>query len=112
MQGITEVVRGIDLLPFTPVQIYLCKLLKLPIPEFLHIPIIVNQQGQKLSKQSHAPAITHQHCGKTLVQVLNDLGQQTPKELDKDSLNNIWHWAFKHWNRKKIPLTKETFYRK
>ena len=112
MQGITEVVRGIDLLPFTPVQIHLCKLLKFSIPKFLHIPIIVNQQGQKLSKQSYAPAITHHNCAKTLVQVLNDLGQQIPEELAKDSLTDIWNWAIKHWDRKKIPRAKEIIYLK
>ena len=111
-QGVTEVVRGYDLLAFTPVQIYLCQLLQLPIPKFLHVPIIVNQQGQKLSKQTGAEAVSKQNCGGTLIQALNDLGQLVPKDLEidpsgKDELGQIWSWAIKHWNVDNIPKIKQ-----
>ena len=102
-QGITEVVRGQDLLAFTPIQIYLCQLLALPTPEFLHIPIIINQQGQKLSKQHGAAGIAKKDCEAVLIQVLNDLGQSAPERLKKESLSQIWSWAIEHWNAGKIP---------
>lgn len=106
-QGITEVVRGHDLLAFTPIQIYLSTLLNLPIPAFLHVPIVVNQQGQKLSKQTGAEAVSEENCGAVLAQALKDLGQKAPDSLEKESLKQIWEWAFKHWNADSIPKTKQ-----
>ena len=116
-QGITEVVRGYDLLAFTPVQLYLCQQLQLPTPKFLHVPIIVNPQGQKLSKQTGAEALSKQNCAATLVQALKHLGQLMPVELERDLLNKeklekdklklIWSWAIKHWNVDNIPKTKQ-----
>jgi len=105
-QGITEVVRGDDLLPFTPIQIYLCKLLQLPIPKFLHIPVIVNQQGQKLSKQTGAAAVDMRDRSSILVQALRDLGQAVPTEMETASLEDIWNWAIQHWNADSIPKTQ------
>ena len=105
-QGITEVVRGHDLPAFTPVQIYLCQQLELPVPNFLHIPVIVNEQGQKLSKQTGAAAVDNNYCGSILINALKDLGQNIPDEIDKDSLDDIWGWAIKHWNVDNIPKTK------
>ena len=108
-QGITEVVRGYDLLAFTPVQIYLCQQLDLPTPKFLHIPIIVNQQGQKLSKQTGAEAIAKKNREATLVKVLQDLGQVLPEEIKNDSLSQIWCWAIKHWSIDNIPKIKQIY---
>lgn len=102
-QGITEIVRGYDLLAFTPIQIHLCQLLQLPIPNFLHVPIMVNSQGQKLSKQTGAAAVDNSDCGKTIINVLKDLGHEAPKEIERDSLDNIWSWAIQHWNADNIP---------
>lgn len=106
-QGITEVVRGNDLLAFTPIQIYLCKLLQLPVPKFLHIPVIVNQQGQKLSKQTGATAVEKRECGKTLVQALKDLGQEVPSEIETAALKEIWDWAIQHWKVENISKTQQ-----
>ena len=110
MQGITEIVRGIDLMPFAPVQIYLCKLLQLPVPNFLHVPIIINQKGQKLSKQTKASAITKHNCVNILLQALQDLGQETPKGLAKESLSQVWGWAIENWDIDKIPKAKKIPY--
>ena len=109
-QNITEVVRGEDLLAFTPIQIYLCHALEFPVPKFLHIPVVVNQQGQKLSKQTYAKAVPKQDCGKILIQVLNDLGQNTPNLLENESLPMIWSWAIENWDVKNIPKTKQIPY--
>lgn len=56
-QGITDIVRGEDLLNNTPRQIYLQKVLDIPTPRYLHIALALDAHGAKLSKQTHAPAI-------------------------------------------------------
>jgi len=105
-QGITEVVRGHDLLAFTPLQIYLCRILELPIPEFLHIPIITDQQGCKLSKQSFAKALPSKNCSSVLTQALKDLGQTVPNNLTEEKLEDIWKWAVQHWDVMNIPQSQ------
>lgn len=105
-QEVTEVVRGYDLLAFTPIQIYLCQLLELPTPKFLHVPIIVNQQEQKLSKQTGAKAIAENNREAVIVKILQDLGQAVPNEIKKTSLSQIWQWAIQHWKVDNIPKTK------
>jgi glutamyl-Q tRNA(Asp) synthetase len=56
-QGITDVVRGADLLDNTPRQIFLQRALGVPTPRYLHVPLVVSERGEKLSKQTLAPAI-------------------------------------------------------
>ena len=49
--GVTEVVRGRDILPSTPQQIYLCRLLGFPVPAYAHIPLLTDSSGRRLSKR-------------------------------------------------------------
>ena len=59
-QGVTDIVRGADLIDSTPRQIYLQRLLGLPAPRYLHLPVLRNAQGEKLSKQTGAAAVAPQ----------------------------------------------------
>jgi glutamyl-Q tRNA(Asp) synthetase len=102
-QGITDVVRGADLLDSTPRQIYLQHQLGVPTPRYLHTPVAVNDQGQKLSKQTLAPAIDRTAAVSTLYDVLVFLGQQPPVEAKEENLEGIWKWALANWDANRIP---------
>jgi len=105
-QGVTEVVRGHDLLAFTPIQILLCQHLHLKTPSFLHIPVITNQQKQKLSKQTGATALDKQQRKQLLINALSHLGQTLSKDIEQGSLAEIWQWAIHHWDVNTIPKSK------
>lgn len=102
-QGISHIVRGADLLDSTPRQIYLQKLLNLPQPQYAHMPLAVNSQGEKLSKQTLAAPLDNTQPVKALWQTLTFLRQHPPAELIEASLQDIWSWAYAHWNLSDIP---------
>ncbi|HEX9389704.1 MAG TPA: tRNA glutamyl-Q(34) synthetase GluQRS [Usitatibacteraceae bacterium] len=79
-QNISHVVRGADLIDSTTRQIHLQQLLGLPTPRYLHIPIAINEAGQKLSKQTLAPGIGHDDIRPILQQALRFLGQAAGDE--------------------------------
>ena len=101
-QGITNVVRGADLLDSTPRQIYLQKLLGYSTPTYTHLPVAVNNNGEKLSKQTKAAHLDISSPVKQLMQAVNFLGQEPPIELQKENIMSFWEWAFANWNPKKI----------
>jgi len=102
-QGITHVVRGADLLASTPRQILLQRLLDLPTPRYLHLPAAVNAAGEKLSKQTRAPAVDARDPVPALTQVMEFLGQSPPAQLGRASLVEFWDWALAHWDARRIP---------
>jgi glutamyl-Q tRNA(Asp) synthetase len=97
-QGITEVVRGIDLMDSTPRQLWLQQLLGFPSPTYLHIPVAIFPNGQKLSKNTGAPGISVDSTSATLVAALHALGQQPPDQLERETLGQIWSWAQDNWD--------------
>lgn len=97
-QHINEVVRGFDLLDSTPKQIYLQRLLGIPVPCYMHLPIIVDQQGYKLSKQTKAAMVDLKAPERVIFQLLNLLKQNPPPELRYAPLNEQLDWAVVHWN--------------
>ena len=101
-QGITHVVRGADLLASTPRQIYLQQLLGLPTPNYAHVPVAVNQAGEKLSKQTLAAPIDATKTNQ-LYNALNFLGQAPPSHLQAATLADIWQWAHVNWNLSQVP---------
>lgn len=92
-QGITHVVRGADLLVSTPRQIYLQTLLGYATPDYLHLPAVLNQAGQKLSKQTRAPALHEKNASRDLFSALNFLGQHPPAGFRFAPVAQILHWA-------------------
>jgi len=82
-QGITEVVRGQDLVDNTPRQIYLQGLLGYSTPDYIHLPLVFNDDGQKLSKQNHAPALDLKQTGFNISEALKLLGY--PEHLSYSS---------------------------
>jgi glutamyl-Q tRNA(Asp) synthetase len=94
-QGVTDVVRGADLLDSTPRQIYLQRLLGYPTPRYLHVPAAVNAAGEKLSKQTGAAPITPGRDA--LRRALSFLGQREMDDLEQ---------ALKSWNPALIPARR------
>ena len=105
-QGITHVVRGADLLDSTPRQIYLQQLLGFAMPRYAHLPVAVNAQGQKLSKQTLAPSIDERHPVPALVAVLRFLGQEPPDGLVAAPVADLWQWALEHWRIERVPRAR------
>lgn len=104
-QNITHVVRGADLLDSTPRQIYLQQLLGFPTPDYMHLPIVTNAKGEKLSKQTFAAPVSRFDVLFQLVAALKFLGQNPPEELLDSDLNTFWQWAIQHWNISDITST-------
>jgi glutamyl-tRNA synthetase len=102
-QGITDVVRGADLLGSTPRQAYLQQLLGLPRPRYVHLPVAVNAAGEKLSKQTHAAPIDAGNPLPALLSTLSFLGQQPPRELARGTVEELWVWALKNWDLARVP---------
>lgn len=102
-QGITQVVRGADLLDSTPRQMLLQQHLGYPTPRYAHLPLAVDAQQQKLSKQTQAAAVSLQQPHIVLHAVLEFLGQQPPHESYGAGLAELWHWALAHWQLARVP---------
>ncbi|MCB1859015.1 MAG: tRNA glutamyl-Q(34) synthetase GluQRS [Gammaproteobacteria bacterium] len=105
-QGITHVVRGTDLLPSSPRQIYLQQLLGLPTPEYAHLPLVINRKGQKLSKQSRSRPVDGSQPLSSLIAAYQFLNQDFPGQLPT-GIEEFWDWAIAHWNLKKVPTREQ-----
>src|SRR5690606_15721415 len=114
-QGVTHIVRGSDLLDSTPRQIFLQRCLRssqlqppnhVHEPLYAHIPVIVNAQGQKLSKQTFATALSNAEAGTNLRAALDFLGQPTPPP-DLGTAPAILQWATRHWDIARIPRRRQ-----
>jgi len=104
-QRITHVVRGSDLLDSSARQIYLMKLLEHKAPSYAHIPVLINDQQQKLSKQNLAPALDDQQAADNLLYCLGKLQQTIPEGAETAPPAEILDWAAKHWNPQRIPTS-------
>lgn len=96
-QGVTHVVRGADLLDNTPRQVWLQRCLGLPTPTYMHIPVLTNNAGQKLSKQTGAPALNHSQPLKALERVWQHLGFAP---IGADSMAAFYRCAIPLWHHR------------
>jgi glutamyl-Q tRNA(Asp) synthetase len=99
-QGITDVVRGADLLGSTPRQMLLQQRLGYPTPRYGHLPVAVNRGGEKLSKQTLAAPLDEAEAPLQLGRALAFLGHEPPQTRD---LAAIWEWALTNWRPGKVP---------
>jgi glutamyl-Q tRNA(Asp) synthetase len=96
-QGVTDVVRGADLIDSTARQIYLQRLLGYPAPRYMHVPVAVNARGEKLSKQTGALAVDPARRDELLPRLLAFLGQRATGDLDE---------AVANWDATRVPPTR------
>ena len=97
-QGITDIVRGADLLDSTPRQLYLQELLGLPHPRYLHIPLITQPDGNKLGKSYRSAPLPADQATPLLLRALRALGQPTSDELKDATPAEVLKWAIPHWD--------------
>ncbi|WP_372437577.1 tRNA glutamyl-Q(34) synthetase GluQRS [Pseudomonas chlororaphis subsp. aureofaciens] len=104
-QGVTDIVRGADLLDSTPRQLYLQELLGLPQPRYLHVPLITQPDGHKLGKSYRSPPLAEDQATPLLLRALRALGQKTDSEMVHASPREVLSWGIEHWDALLIPRT-------
>lgn len=105
--GITDIVRGADLLDNTPWQIALQRALALPAPHYAHLPLIVEARGGKLSKTRRSLALDPAGAGSQLYQALTLLRQAPPPELKLAPAGEVLEWALRSWDVDRVQGVRE-----
>jgi glutamyl-Q tRNA(Asp) synthetase len=98
-QGVTEVVRGADLLASTARQIHLQNCLGLVTPVYAHHPVAIGADGRKLSKRLGSDPVSSSDPSRVIEMALGFLGQPCPPELNNKEL---WSWAADRWRLSRI----------
>jgi glutamyl-Q tRNA(Asp) synthetase len=106
-QGVTDVVRGVDLLESTPWQRCLQRALGLPTPRYAHLPLAMEADGSKLSKSRHAAPVAADGAPTVLIETLRMLRQAPPPELAGERLDVIWSWAIAHFDPERCFALRE-----
>lgn len=104
-QGVTEIVRGADLIEATVRQISLYQQYGWTVPQYVHLPLALNQQGNKLSKQNHAPALPQGDPRPVLIAALTCLNQPVISQWQDMSLPGLLQKAVQNWHLSAVPLT-------
>jgi len=107
LQGVTDVVRGADLLDSTPWQIALQGALGWPTPIYLHLPLIVEPGGAKLAKSRRSVALDPALAGRQLYDALRLLNQNPPAELAPEPATTVLAWACRHWQPQRLTGARE-----
>jgi glutamyl-Q tRNA(Asp) synthetase len=102
-QGVTDVVRGYDLIDSTPRQIALQQILGYPTPRYAHIPVACNTLGQKLSKQHFAKALEPSNCRVYLREALRFLGQDLRGSPPSETPQRLLQRAIERWDIQRVP---------
>ncbi len=106
LQGVNAVVRGADLQDSTLRQIWLQQRLGLPSPSYAHLPVVVDANGEKLSKQTKAAPVMPEMGVATLTRALEFLGHRVPREVQAATLADFWRWAMATWSSAKVPALR------
>jgi glutamyl-Q tRNA(Asp) synthetase len=96
-QGVTEVVRGADLLASTAWQRVLQRALALPEVSYAHVPLVTEPDGSKLAKSRHSPAVPEREPGALLSQLFSLLKMTPPADMQRANPAQLWQWAHAHW---------------
>jgi glutamyl-Q tRNA(Asp) synthetase len=107
LQGVTDVVRGADLLDNTPWQLALQQALGLPTPRYAHLPLVVEPRRGKLAKSRRSLALAPGRASALLYEVLTLLGQDPPLKLKLELAGNLLAWAAQHWRPAAIAGVRE-----
>ena len=102
-QGVTEIVRGADLVEPTVRQISLYQQFGWTVPDYIHLPLAVNEQGNKLSKQNHAPALPDGDPRPVLIDALRFLNQNVTQTWQDLSLDELLKTAIADWTLMAVP---------
>jgi glutamyl-Q tRNA(Asp) synthetase len=97
-QGVTDVVRGADLLPSTPWQLLLQRALGVPAPHYGHLPLVVEPDGAKLAKSRRSVPVDARRASRPLIEALQLLRQAPPPDLADEEPQEVLAWALEHWN--------------
>ncbi len=100
--GVTEVVRGADLLASTAWQRALQQALALPSPEYAHLPLVLEPDGRKLAKSRRSVSITGLEPAAALGMALTLLRHEPPPDHPRWSPTRLWEWAIAHWDPAKL----------
>jgi glutamyl-Q tRNA(Asp) synthetase len=106
-QGITEVVRGADLLQATAYQLALYEAFSQTPPSYQHFPVVVSEPGRKLSKQNHAAAIDNSTASRNIVDALVFLGLPVPQQIHQAGISELLEWASDEWKNRAISAKTE-----
>ena len=101
--GITDVVRGADLVQSGLRQSWLLRTLGLPLPRYRHLPLVLSPGGQKLSKRTESEPLQIEQAPANLVLALRLLGQRAPDEGADRQVDALLRHATSHWAPERIP---------
>ena len=101
-QGVSEIVRGADLIEPTVRQISLYQHFGWQAPDYIHLPLALNAQGNKLSKQNHAPALPEGDPRPEIVRALTFLNQDVIQEWQTLCIEDLLKYAIANWRPEQI----------
>lgn len=101
-QGVSEIVRGADLIEPTVRQISLYQHFGWQVPDYIHLPLALNAQGNKLSKQNHAPPLSEGDPRPEIVRALTFLNQDVIEEWQTLNIEDLLKYAVANWRPEQI----------
>jgi glutamyl-Q tRNA(Asp) synthetase len=107
LQGVTDVVRGADLLDSTPWQLALQGALGVASPRYLHLPLVVEPGGEKLAKSRRSVPLEPTDAGRQLYEALELLRQEAPSKLKLEPGPTVLEWACRHWRPERFRGLRE-----